>query len=114
MTEFEQQEDKEQKENVERLLKLIAENPDLPIVPMVDSDVVADDGGYWRGKWEPATTGDYLCEDECIYFKSDDEVEPVLSAAIGYDAFERMTDEEAKQAYENLPWTKAIIVYITT
>lgn len=35
----------------EELLKLIKENPDLPIVPMVDSEVVQDDFGYWLGAW---------------------------------------------------------------
>jgi len=32
------------------LLQLIKENPDLPVIPMVDSDVVAgDEYGYWIG-----------------------------------------------------------------
>lgn len=31
---------KQMNENVKRLLALIIKNPDLPIVPLVDSDVV--------------------------------------------------------------------------
>lgn len=38
-----------EKNNRAELFKLIQENPDLPIVPMVDSDVVADDCGHWMG-----------------------------------------------------------------
>ncbi|MGL6017020.1 MAG: hypothetical protein ACRCZU_13255 [Selenomonadaceae bacterium] len=41
-----------QKENVNSLLKLIAENPELRIVPMVDSEIVADDNhSRWSGSW---------------------------------------------------------------
>ena len=36
----------------ENLLQLIKENPDLPIVPMVDQEIVADDCcTWWIGKW---------------------------------------------------------------
>lgn len=45
--------------NTEKLLKLIKENPDLPIVPMVDSDVVSDDCGYWLGSFGSARLGEY-------------------------------------------------------
>lgn len=37
--------------NTEKFLKLVQENPGLPIVPMVDEEVVADDcSSYWMGK----------------------------------------------------------------
>lgn len=37
-------------ENVKRFLALIIKNPDLPIVPIVDSDVVPDDSCQnWLG-----------------------------------------------------------------
>ncbi len=36
-------------EKTKELLKLIEENPDLPIVPMVDAEVIGDDSGYWLG-----------------------------------------------------------------
>jgi hypothetical protein len=29
------------------LLRIVAENPDLPIVAMVDSDIVCEDYGRW-------------------------------------------------------------------
>ena len=36
----------------EELLKLVAENPDLPVVPMVDSEVCGgDEYGYWLGEF---------------------------------------------------------------
>ena len=36
-----------QTDNLKELFRLIEKRPDLPIVAMVDSDVVADDGGGW-------------------------------------------------------------------
>lgn len=39
------------KNNIKELLKLIKQHPDLPIVAMVESEVVADDYGYWMGEW---------------------------------------------------------------
>lgn len=33
-----------EKENREKLFRLMRENPELPVVAMVDSEIVADDG----------------------------------------------------------------------
>ena len=38
------------KNNWEELFRLMQENPDLPVVPMVDGEIVGDDSGYWVGK----------------------------------------------------------------
>lgn len=55
------------------IIKLIEENPELPIVPMVDSEVVADDGGYWLGKWKRCEVTEYYQGREYIHFRDDDE-----------------------------------------
>ena len=39
-----------QTDNLKELFKLIEKRPDLPIVAMVDSEIVADDGGFWLGE----------------------------------------------------------------
>ena len=42
----------EEKRNREELFRLMKEHPDLPVVPMVDSEIVADDCyTYWMGSW---------------------------------------------------------------
>ena len=33
--------------NTETLLRLVQENPDLPVVPMVDGGIAWDDSGYF-------------------------------------------------------------------
>lgn len=41
-----------ERKNHDDLFKLMQENPDLPVVPMVDADIVAgDDYGRWMGSW---------------------------------------------------------------
>ena len=106
--------------NTEELLKLIAENPNLPIIPMVDSEVVADDYGYWMGAWGHAEVTEYYLGRERIHFKDDDE-EDVLNDMVGcrysHDKDGRdiydLSDEEWDKLYKSVPWVKAIVVYIT-
>lgn len=107
--------------NVEKLLDLIRENPDLPVIPLVDSEVVADDGySYWLGKWGTAEITEYYLGRELLHLKSDD-AEDVLSdmqgCRYGRDRQGRdiydLSDEEWTRLYESLPWKKAIAVHIT-
>ncbi|WP_195985345.1 hypothetical protein [Clostridium sp. D33t1_170424_F3] len=103
--------------NTAELLKLVQENPELPIVPMVDSEIVADDGyNRWLGSWGSSYIGFYLVGEEKVHFREDDDFEEIENAltdgAINYEEFEAMTDAEAEAAYASLPWIKAIIVNI--
>ncbi len=104
-----------------KIIKLIEENPDLPVVPMVDSEVVADDGGYWQGKWGRCEVTEYYNGREYIHFRDDDE-EDVLNDMVGCkygcdplgkDIYD-LTDEEWDALYKSIPWVKCIVVYITT
>lgn len=101
--------------NGEELFKLMQENPDLPVVPMVDSEVVCDDDcARWTGSWGSAWVDEYVTTDERILFRSDDDVDDVLSETLCCEEYESMTDEEKEAAYDALPWIKAIIVNIDT
>ena len=85
------------------LLELIKAHPELPIVPMVDSEIVCDDG-----------VTKYLVSEEHIFFFDDEDVEAVLIEVKGYDEFLSMTDKEAREAYNALPWVECIAVDINT
>ena len=98
-----------QKENLEKLFQLIKENPELPIVPMVDSEIVCENYGIWMGSIGKVKTERYIMVDDGFYFYSEKDSE-VLEYFGTNKA--RMSDEELKQAYENLPWIEAIIVNI--
>lgn len=100
----------------EDLLKLIKDNPDLPIVPMVSGEIVADKCGYWLGEWGPAAVDEYLVAErhERIFFKSEEDMWYVLEQYLTDEEFDSLPDDEdeCSKIYENLPWNKAIVVYI--
>ena len=108
--------------NIENFLQLIKENPDLPIVPMVNEEIVTDDScSWWKGNWGHCEVTEYYEGDEHIHFKGDDE-EDVLTDMVGCkysqtkdgrDIYD-LSDEEWKELYESLDWVKAIVVYIDT
>ena len=109
--------------NVEQLLNLIKENPELPIVPMVESEIVADDCySYWVGNWGSANIDEIYMGRESVHIKSTEDEEEVLNDIAGCkygcdpagrDIYD-LTDEEWNKLYESIPWQKAILVYITT
>ena len=106
---------KSEKEYRDELFKLMQENPELPVVPMVDYEIVVEDSGRWLGSWGSSNVGEYLLGEERVYFREDDdmyEVERALEEFIDDGVFSGMSDEEAVKAYAGLPWIKAIIVNI--
>ncbi len=106
-----------EKENREELFRLMRENPELPVVPMVDSEIVCDDGyARWRGAFGSAHVGQYIISEECIHFRDDTdwgEIEETLTdGQITYEEYEAATEAEAMAIYAALPWIEAIIVDI--
>lgn len=111
-----------QKENVAELLNLIKENPDLPIVPMVDSEIVAsDEYTNWLGSFGKAEI-DYVWDNgERIYFKSNDE-EDLLEKEFDliYDEIfsnnvepdPAIINQMATTRVNEYEWEKSIVVYI--
>lgn len=99
---------------VSEFLKLVQENPDLPIVPMVDGDICGGDAGRWMAEVGLSALKEYAIDewygDGRVLF-SGDEDELIESIAEGkYEG----TDEDYKRAEEEAKsmWTKAIIVNI--
>lgn len=107
-----------EKKNRDELFRLMRENPDLPVVTMVDAEICGDDSGYWRGAWGRASVDEYLmCERyDYMAFKSWDDVFDVLEKYLSDEEFEKLpeSESECRKHYDALPWTKAIIAYITT
>lgn len=105
-------------EKTARLLELVRENPELPIVPMVDAEICGDDYGTYMGGWGNARVDEYIIakEDDLVLFKSDDDVMDVLERVLSEDEFNALPDEddECRPAYDALPWTKVIVVDIVT
>lgn len=112
----------QERKNLDNLLKLIEKNPDLPVVPMVRTEVVGhEDFGFWMGNLGESRIDEYLIprfEDTPIIFKSADPdkidvLENILPISEVH-AMRRRSDCDSvcQDAYERLPWKKAIIVSI--
>ena len=63
-----------QQKNVAYLLKLMEERPYLPVIPMVDSEIVADDCGSWTAFIGAAEIRKVCCHNERVVFL--DEIDP--------------------------------------
>lgn len=104
-----------ERNNRNEFFKLMQENPDLPVIPMVDYEIVCGDYGRWLGSWGSSYIGQYLLGEDRVYFREDDdpsEVEHVLLEKYGENYYLNMTVVQEAEAYADLPWKKAIIVDI--
>lgn len=99
--------------NTQKLLQLAAENPDLPIVLMVDYDVVGDGYGFWLGEFGHCEVGEYALYNERYYDDREDFNDTYYcdNEEMFEDLPVHQVDEVLKAATDHM-WTKAIIVYI--
>lgn len=107
-----------------RLIQMIRENPELPVVPMVNEEVVADDThSWWLGEFGMCSIDSYYsdADAERVWLKADDEEDLLDKWADDHsDEIEEMSNAEAevyinkrgKAWIESLPWVRAIIVWI--
>lgn len=108
-------------ENRENLAKLLMEHPDLPVLCMVDEDIVAGgDCSRWAASLGESKIREYVyyedsMNDSVIYWREDAEL---LVDAMAEDAETRINtsyEEARQQAWEKvnaMPWKKAIVVNI--
>ena len=119
---------KKEREIYNKLARLIQENPDLPLLPLVDADVVA--GNYiqkWAGYISDVhieDTLDDLAGEIALRreIESDDDIDEDM-----YDLMRRymgmnekaewrvnllVSFEDVKNVYLNLPWERAIVIDI--
>ena len=106
--------------NADILLKLVAENPELPIVAMVDSLCVADDThDWWSAKIGKPLVDEYCDLDDRVYLKSDfdDLVDEFVENNYDDEPWKSMTQEEleaeANKVVNGYNWIKAIMLPIT-
>lgn len=103
-----------QKQRLLSLFGLIKQNPDLPIVPMVNYEIVADDCAlYWMASWGEARIDSYILRDDRIWYLSDGK-EEVFENLFEFpvDLPKEQEEKFIEDAVSSLPWIKAIIVKI--
>lgn len=102
-----------QKGHNRELFELIMNNPDLPVICWVDSDIVAEDGCMrWQGSFGQCHIIEYIDVEmyrdyrEFVYKGETEQYEEFLMDTTD------MTDEEITEYINNIQWTKAIAVNI--
>lgn len=102
--------------NFENLVKLMKENPELPVVPLVDAEICGDEYASYIGSWGHVKVEEYIVpkNGDCICFKSDNDVMYTLERCLSDEEFQSLpeSEDECKPYYDALPWKKAIVVYI--
>ena len=105
-------------ENIKEILKLIEEHPDLPVIPMVGQDIVADCTGEWVASFGKAEVKKMCIYGEKVIFREDKNAIKTVEAL----ELEGLTEGRAREEsieklngyLDELEWLEAIIVHIET
>lgn len=108
-------------ENIKEILKLIEEHPDLPVIPMVGQDIVADSFGEWTAEVGEAEIRKLCIYEDAVIFYGENTLKTAGLLELDYDTLgipESMSSGEAnrrlKAFIDSLDWLEAIIVHIET
>ena len=97
------------------LIELINENPDLPVITMVDSEVVSDDSyGRWYSSIGSSHVDEYVVYEKLHSDKSNiiykDDIDEIVEDLM--ERNEALTDEQAEKMAQDHNWKKAIFLNI--
>lgn len=95
------------KDNIKDLLRLIEEHPDLPVIPMVGQDIVADCTGEWVASFGKAEVKKICMYEEAIIFYDENPLK--IAEALGF-----YHNFLPRESLDSLDWLEAIIVHIET
>ena len=105
-------------ENIKEILKLIDEHPDLPVIPMVGQDIVADCTGEWVAHFGKAEVKKMCIYGEKVIFREEKNAIKTVEALELEWLTEGRTREESIERLngylDELDWLEAIIVHIET
>ena len=109
---------------IDKLINLITENPDLPVMCKVDSDIVADNGyAWWLGGFDekvmPEIDEYSTNTDDRLFLKSDEDYTEWFEHFFDADDYAYIPDEEwddfAKTMVNGVAgWKKAIFISVKT
>lgn len=106
-------------ESIEALPRLLAENPGLQVLTMVDSDVVGSEGySYWLGYVDGISVEEYMIDDwygdGCVRFRGD--ADDTLAEGYAEYVLGDCTDDhnmEKAEAWIAQNWRKAIVLWVS-
>ena len=105
-------------DNVKTLIQLMDEHPDLPVIPVVGQDIVADCTGEWVASFWKAEVKKICIYGEKVVFREDKNAIKTVEALDLEGLTEGRTREESIEKLngylDELGWLEAIIVHIET
>ena len=105
-------------DNIKHLIQLMDENPDLPVIPMVGQDIVADCTGEWVAHFGKAEIKKMCIYGEKVIFREEKNAIKTVEALELEWLTEGRTREESIEKLngylDELDWLEAIIVHIET
>jgi len=108
-------------DNIKHLIQLTDEHPDLPVIPMVGQDIVADSFGEWTAEVGEAEIRKLCIYEDAVIFYDENTLKTAGLLELDYETLripESMSSGEAnrrlKAFIDSLDWLEAIIVHIET
>ena len=105
-------------DNVKALVQLMREHPDLPVIPVVGQDIVADCTGEWVAHFGKAEVKKMCIYGEKVIFREEKNAIKTVEALELEGLTEGRTREESIEKLtgylDELDWLEAIIVHIET
>ena len=105
-------------DNIKHLIQLMDENPDLPVIPMVGQDIVADCTGEWVASFGKADVKKMCIYGENVIFREEKNaiktVEALELEGLTVGRTIRESIEKLNGYLDELEWLDAIIVHIET
>lgn len=106
--------------NVIEFIETVKANPELPVIALVNNEVVADvDYSYWIGEFGRTAIKEVYYGNSSVHFRDGDQ-EEVLADLVGCEYYctpegkdiTELSDEEWNDLFNSLPWEKHIVLYI--
>ena len=105
-------------DNIKHLIQLMDEHPDLPVIPMVGQDIVADCTGEWVAHFGKAEVKKMCIYGEKVIFREEKNaiktVEALELEGLTVGRTIRESLEKLNGYLDELEWLEAIIVHIET
>ena len=105
-------------DNIKHLIQLMDENPDLPVIPMVGQDIVADCTGEWVAYFGKAEVKKMCIYGEKVVFREEKNAIKTVEALELEGLTEGRAREESLEKLngylDELEWLEVIIVHIET
>ena len=106
-------------ENIKEIVKLIGEHPDLPVVPMVGQDIVADSFGEWTAEVGEAEIKKICIYEDAVICYDENTLKTAGLLDLDYETLgipDGMSSGEAnrrlKAFIDSLDWLEVIIVHV--